>query len=533
MDTRRKYILIIIVIGFVILFFNLGGRDLWEPDETRYAVVAREMRETGDWILPHLNGEIYAEKPPLFFWLVNLSAFFLGEDSELANRLPAALAGFATILLTFFFGERLFNRRVGLVAALILATCLFFPQISRWMVLDSLLTLLFLLTLYCFYLGYEREEQRRKYHLLAGLFMGLGVLTKGPVAYLTVPIFLIFALLQRGLKKFWTYDLLLGFLLSSALVLAWMIPACITGGEEYTKRILLGQMVARLSGQAPHVHARSFFFYFTRFPVEFLPWVVFLPPAFVFAFRRGEGIRRKGLLFLSVWFIFIFVFFTFVRGKKDNYILPLYPAAAILLGWFWDQLFLSQTREKGVIAGLLLLTCLILVAFVLFFMGFPERLYPALIPYRGLVFSILSYLLIGLFVSLLCFLGGKKWLSFICVVITFTVLHLHISYLLPRRLNAERSLKAFSERILKRMENGDELKLYLVRPTGVLYYARRGVLEEIGSKERLLEVFRSPRRIFMVIGRRELDKIRNDLEMEVKIIERVTIYWDLALISNR
>ena len=521
------------ITGLLIFFFNLGGRDLWDPDETRYAVVAREMRETGQWILPHLNGAIYAEKPPLFFWLVNLSVFFLGEDSELANRLLSALTGWITILLTFFLGERLFNSRVGFLSASVLATCLLFPQISRWMVLDSLFTLLFLVTLFCFYLGYEKEEGRRKYYFWAGFFMGLGVLTKGPVAYLALPIFLIFAFLQRGLKKFWSYDLLLGCLLSLVVVLAWLIPACLVGGEEYTKRILLEQTVGRLSGHGAHVHARSFFFYFTRFPIEFLPWIVFLPTAFVFGLRRGEGVRRKELLFLSVWFIFIFVFFTFVKGKKDNYILPLYPAAAILIGWFWDRLILSQAREKGAIAGLLLLTCLVLVAFALFFIGFPEKLYPALMPYRFLVFSILSYLLIGLSGSLLCFVGGKKWASFICMVITFVVLHLHISYSLPRRLNAEWSMKAFSERILKRMGNGDELKLCFIRHTGVLYYTRKVFLEEIRSKERFLEVFRSPQRVFMVIGRRDLDEMRKDLEMEVKIIERVGIYWDVLLISNR
>ena len=100
------------------------------------------------------------------------------------------------------------------------------------MMLDSLFTLLFLLTLCCFYLGYE-EEGRRQYYFLRGLFMGLGVLTKGPVAYLTLH-FSNLCLFARGLKKFWGYDLLSGCLLSLAVVLAWLIPACLVGGEEYT-----------------------------------------------------------------------------------------------------------------------------------------------------------------------------------------------------------------------------------------------------------------------------------------------------------
>jgi 4-amino-4-deoxy-L-arabinose transferase-like glycosyltransferase len=134
MNVRKKYISALLVIGTLVFFLNLGGRDLWDPDETRYGVVAREMKETGQWILPHLNGVIYAEKPPLFFWLVNLSVFILGEDSELANRLPAALAGFATILLTFLLGRDFSIPGLGFIRVRP-ATCLFFPQISRWMVL--------------------------------------------------------------------------------------------------------------------------------------------------------------------------------------------------------------------------------------------------------------------------------------------------------------------------------------------------------------------------------------------------------------
>ncbi len=113
MEVRTRYLFIILGIGTLLFLFNLGGRDLWEPDETRYAVIAREMRETGDWILPHLNGKIHAEKPPLFFWLVNFSTFFIGENSEFANRLPSALAGLITLLVIFVFGERVFNPRVG------------------------------------------------------------------------------------------------------------------------------------------------------------------------------------------------------------------------------------------------------------------------------------------------------------------------------------------------------------------------------------------------------------------------------------
>jgi hypothetical protein len=511
----------------------LGERDLWEPDETRYAVVAREMREAGHWILPGLNGTIYPEKPPLFFWMVNLSVFFLGEESELANRLPSAIAGLTTIFMTFFFGKKLFNARVGFLSAMVLTTCLLFPQLSRWMMLDSLMTLLFLLALFCFYLGYEKDEGRRKYYLLAGLFMGLGVLTKGPLAYLSLPIFLIFALFQKGLKKFGCIDLLLAFVLSLAIVLAWLIPACLMGGEDYTKRILFGQTVGRLAGNIKHSHPEPWFFYLVRFPMEFIPWIVFFPTAFFFALQKDEVIKRKEVLFLSVWFILIFILLTFSKGKKDNYLLPLYPAAAMIVGWFWDVIIISRKREKTVIFGFFFLTFLFLLAFTLFLFGFAQKSYSVLAPYHLLIVSILFYLFVGLSASLLFFVNGNKWESFICLVITFAFFHLHISYSLPQRLNAEKSMKMFSERILKRMEVGDELKLCFFCPTGLLYYTKKTFLEEIRSQDRFLEALHSPQRVFMVITKGKLDRLKRELKMEVNIVEQERIYWDVAVICNR
>lgn len=530
-SSNKLFFIIVLFVGILVFLFNLGGRDLWDPDETRYAVVAREMRETGNWILPHLNGNIYAEKPPLYFWLVNFSVLFLGEDSELANRLPSALAGLITILITFLFGERLFNARVGFLSGLVLATCFFFPQISRWLMLDSLFTLLFLLTLYCFYLGYENEEDRRKQYLLAGLFIGLGVLTKGPIAYLSLPIFVIFAFSQKEIKKVWNRNLLLGFLLSLVVVFIWLIPACWLGGEDYTKRILFEQAAGRLTGSGKHFHPKSFLFYLIRFPVEFLPWTIFLPSAILFGLRKG---KNKESLFISIWLIFVFLFFTLSWGKKDNYILPLYPAAAMMVGFLWDSKIRSQKEGKGFIPGFLFIITLLLIGSILFLNGVPQRLYPALTAFHSTVLSVLLYLLVGSFLSLFFFYKKRRWASFICLVVTFTVFHLHLSYTLPSKFNAQRSMKAFSEKVLKKMEKGDELKMCFFRSPGLLYYTRKPLIEEIWEKGRFLEVLQLPQRVFIVIQKGDLEQLKRELKNEIEPIEQERVgHWDLTLVSNR
>jgi 4-amino-4-deoxy-L-arabinose transferase-like glycosyltransferase len=529
---NRKYFLAIIVLGLLIFFFNLGGRDLWDPDETRYAVVAREMRDTGQWVLPHLNGEVYAEKPPLFFWLVNLSTFFFGKNTEFTNRLPSALAGFIILFVTFLFGEKLFNLRVGFISAMVLATCILLPRLSRWMMLDSLFTLFFLLTLYCFYLGYDKEGSRRKYYLLAGIFIGLGVLAKGPIGYLTIPIFLIFSFFQKNMKKFWNGDLLRGCMLSVILVLIWWVPACWIGGRDYIHWLLIKQAVGTYVEGGTHFHPEPFYFYFIRFPLEFLPWIVFLPTACILGLRKEFG-KRKEFLFLSIWFCFIFIFFTLSKGKKDNYLLPLYPAAAMMVGSLWDFGFQSEEGRKGSLWGLVLLTFLFLAGFVLLLLRIPQRFYPDSMDYQALGLCIVFYLLAGSFLSLLFFFKKKKWASLISLIITFAFLHLHVSYSVLPNLDPQRSAKAFAERILKRMEIGDGLKTYFLNSNGLLYYSKKSYIESIQDKDRFLEIFRSPQRVFIVMYSEMLNDVNKETGMKLSPVDQATVgHWDYALILN-
>jgi 4-amino-4-deoxy-L-arabinose transferase-like glycosyltransferase len=529
--SKRFYFAILLSLGTLIFLFQLGGRDLWEPDETRYAVVARDMRENGNWILPHLNGKVYAEKPPLFFWLVNLSVFFFGVDNELTNRLPSALAGLITVLVTSYLGKSFFNAQVGFISGLVLCTCIFFPLLSRWMMLDSILTLFFLLALSYLYRGLEEEENRRKHYLLAGFFIGLGVLTKGPIAYLPIPIVLIFTFLQKKFKSFWCTDLLWGFLLSMGIILIWWIPACFAGGKDYINWILFKQVVGTYIEGGKHFHPKPLSFYFIRFPIEFFPWIVFLPSAFIIGLKTNR--MRKEFLFLSIWFIFIFIFFTLSKGKKDNYLLPLYPASAMMVGVLWDSESQLAKKPKGFIIGLILLTLFFFIGMVVFLSGILQTLYPSIVEYRTFGIYLLSYLTIGSFFSLLLFVWKKKWPSFILLIITFTIFHLHLSYAIPPKLNPQRSMKYFSERILKRMKPGDEIKTYWFKSNGLIYYTKKSYIEEIETPDRFKEVFYSPQKVFIVIFRKMFEKLKSEVGVEMEPIDQAKVgHWEYILISN-
>jgi len=166
----QKWVQIAILIGFcVILYFlNLGRWDLWNPDEPRYAQVAKEMVNGGDWILMHYNGKTYPDKPPLFFWLIAFSSFLWQGFSSFSVRFPAAFFGTLTILLTFFLGKILYSSRTGFFSGLILATSLEFSYLSTRANIDTTLTFFTTASLLCFFQWYRGGQDEAKHAREAG-----------------------------------------------------------------------------------------------------------------------------------------------------------------------------------------------------------------------------------------------------------------------------------------------------------------------------------------------------------------------------
>ncbi len=535
METKTKYLLFVLIVGAFIFLFNLGARDLWEPDETRYAVVAREMKETGDWVVPHLSGTIYTEKPPFFFWLVNLSTFFLGETSEFANRLPSALAGLITMLMTFLLGTKLFNPRAGLLSGLVLGTCFFFPQISRWMMLDSLFSLFFLLAIYYLYLGINVPQKQRPYFLLAGIFMACGTLTKGPLGYLPIPILIIYSLMLKDIGKVWNRNLLYAGILSVGLVMAWFLPAAGIAGKTYGIQNLWRQTAGRFIGGWSH--SQPFYFYFVRFPLGFLPWAIFLPWAVYDIFSQGFGEKKKEVLLLFVWFAFLFLFFSLSKGKKDNYLLPLYPAAAILVGK-WLATFWGRLEESGETGGRLWipmgLVTLLFAAGWLIILFRPFKSFPKEIEtYFSFAVWPLFLIVLGGVLSLAFLLWRWNRLSVFSLVAVLVIAQVYVSIAIAPRFNELRSMEPFSRKILARMGANDDLKIWKFQSTGILYYTEKPV-EQIKSIGHFLQTFRSGHRVLMVVEAEDLAQLREKVDVPIYPLERTEVgHRQLLLVSNQ
>ncbi len=327
----RRALALLLLCGALLFLWRLGAHDLWPPDEPRFGLVAREMRVRGDAVVLSLNDALYTDKPPLFFWAINGFALLRGGVDEWAARLPSAASGILSLLLILRLGTRIYDRRTGLLAALVFATA---PQIverARWASIDMTLNLLVLGAILCLWRARERSEAAASAHRLAWILMGLATLAKGPIgALLPLLAILPVLLLERDFRAVRRLFLPSGVLLYLAVTLAWLVPWALRVGPMEALGIVWHQNAER------YVHAwnnqQPVWYYLWRFPAGFVPWILFLPAAVAQAFSAEERERRPAATFLVTWIAAILLFFSFSTGKRGVYIIPLYPAASLLVG---------------------------------------------------------------------------------------------------------------------------------------------------------------------------------------------------------
>ena len=337
--------LAVLAVAYLVFFYNLGAYSLKEPDEGRYAEIPREMVETDDYIVPHLDYVRYFEKPPLLYWACAASYKIFGVN-EWSFRFPNALAGLATALLAGLFAGRWFSRRIGLISGFILATSFGFFAMARVVTIDMLFSFLLFASLSCFYEFYR--ERRRLFLFLSWAALGFAVLAKGPVALLLLgATVLLFLWSEKNLSFFKEAASPGGLLLFAAIAAPWFVLIALRE-KEFFRFFFIDQNFLRFLTTK---HGRSGPPYYF-FPVLFgglFPWSVFIPRA-VILLRRKREVR---LLF--IWSLVVFAFFSLSGSKLPPYILPIFPALAIVLGCFLGWLPKVGRPERivyGVFFGL-------------------------------------------------------------------------------------------------------------------------------------------------------------------------------------
>ncbi len=333
----------LLVLGLVLFLPGIGGRDLWNPDEPRYAEVTREMRAGGDWFVPHLNGKIYSEKPPLLFWSIAAASLVTGEVGPVAARLPSLVAAIATLFLLFGMARRLFDRRVAWWSVAILATSGRILWQARVGQIDMLLLCLVTLAMYFFVRGWL--EHRPGFYRLFFVAAGFGTLAKGPVGLLPPLLSIVaFALLTRERSRLGEMRIGSGLAIWAGVVLLWLVPAAATGGAAYLETLVIKQNVTRYAD--PWHHFQPFYYYLTTVPADFLPWFFFLPGALWLGWRRATANERRGYLFAFCWMAVTVLFFSLSPAKRTVYVLQMFPALAMIVAWSFGEIANSWSRLR-------------------------------------------------------------------------------------------------------------------------------------------------------------------------------------------
>ena len=220
-QTKSSGIFLLVLLVAVLYFPFLGARDFWAPVEPRYGEIARVMFAKGEWLVPTINGDLYTDKPILYFWLVLLLSNLAGAVSEWTVRLPAALGGTAMVLTTYYFGRDFFSAKVGLIAAVVLATCARMIWEARWAHIDALFGFFFTLALYFGARALFRKGKANEM-LLAYACMALATLAKGLIG-VVLPglLFVTYVLARRDWRMVADARLPLGTAIFLAIAAPW------------------------------------------------------------------------------------------------------------------------------------------------------------------------------------------------------------------------------------------------------------------------------------------------------------------------
>jgi len=326
-DTRIAAALLALLSVFV-LFHGLGGAALFDPDEGRNAEIAREVLLTNDWITPYYDFLPRLEKPMLFYAATALSYKIFGV-SEAAARFPSAAAALGVLLLTVFFTRRVYGERAALWSGLVLVTCVQFTSFARIVILDMMLAFFITLALIAYYHASHAaaRAEKRRYYFMMYAAAAAATLVKGPIGFV-LPGMIVVAYIaaRRKWSSIAEMDLGWGLLIFLLIVTPWYAWAELRRpgylayflGQEHFTRYLTA-----------HFHrTKPWYYFFGVVALGFIPWT-FLLPSIVSRLRKTMDDLS---LYALLWAVVPFVFFSFSSSKMSEYLLPIYPALAILAG---------------------------------------------------------------------------------------------------------------------------------------------------------------------------------------------------------
>ena len=502
MTTRffGKPIIIIAALALLcgyLFFFQLGELGLTDPDETFYAQTAKEMANRNDWITPYLYGVPQFEKPILFYWLIEASYKILGIN-EFSSRLPSAVFGVIGVIAIYLLGSLMFNKRVGILAALILATNVEYLMLARGCVTDMALGVFVLLGMLFFIYGYIAKKDI--FYILSAAMFGLATLTKGPIGILLPGlVIIIYLAMTKELKILSIKRILWVTLTFLAIALPWYLVSYKIHGKAFVDEFFGFQNVIRFL-EPEHKIGAQFYYYLPILIGGFFPWSAFLPFGLWRVIKKSffvTGEDRKYKLFIFLWFAVIFAFFSMSSTKLPTYIFPAWPAIALMIAIAWDD-FLEAGASVAVkrwmtISYYLLLAVVALGAAGLYL--FIKARYPMIL--SGILISG-ALLVLGFVISLITMFRKKYILTYFFIVYALLIFLYPFAKLVLPELERYETSKEIARELLSRIKDGERIASEKDYVAGTTFYIGREVTN-VDKHHVLVNFLSSDKRVWCVL----------------------------------
>ena len=469
-EVRRKWLLS----GFVLLvvfmsFFKSGSFLLFDVDEAVFSEASREMVETGDYITPTYNYEPRYDKPILFYWFMS-TAFKLFGTSEFSARFTSGGFGVLLVCMTFLFIKRARGELPAYLCSLALLLNLEFFVYSHSAVTDMTLAFFLTASFFAFYLAVSEGDDR--WFTAFWVASALATLTKGAIGLIfPVMVAFLFIIATRRYTVFKAFFKPLNLLIYFLVTAPWFAIETYINGWDFFNAFIIKHHIKRYSDVISS-HGGPPYYYLGILLLGFFPWAALLPGGLYRGFKEFREKEAGLYLFASIWFAFVFVFFSISKTKLPNYIFPLFPAASILAGLTFSDFF--EEREgagwRGFygLAGVAAVLSVAMFALPSMDVRMDVALPASLFYITGVIFA-----LIAVFGALTTRLGLRSFVS-ICVLTAAFIVVMRLCALPPANIFLQRTLYDYS--VYSRVLGPDDvLATYEINMPSIAFYARRKV----------------------------------------------------------
>jgi 4-amino-4-deoxy-L-arabinose transferase-like glycosyltransferase len=498
-DDRRGRLIALAPLALVaaLCLPGIGQRLIYLGDEARYALLARDMVQSGDWLVPRIGSEVHMEKTPLFIWAIAALSLAGRRVTELTAVLPAALSAIAGVAMTMLLGRRMFGPRAAVLSGLALATAWGYVWHGRVALADMMVTCFVVAGAAAFWTAVGREPAARGPMALFWTCLGLALAAKGPVGLMPLLPCAAFLVAERGWAGLRALRPLTGVGVLLLVSLPWALGFALQRETSYVQSVLVEDFLApRLRGWR---HASELFFAVGPIVVGLMPWTPFVPWAVRRGWWRAESDdTRRAFRFLVFWVLAYAVVITAVPHKRDRYLLPTFPALALMVGWLWDRWIARPSpralRVHGwVWAGL----ATVMAVGVLL----PLRVRPELAvlvpPTPGGRLLLSGLLVTAALLTLAAALRARPLAAFLAICLSMAVVFAYEARVFVAGHNRAYDVRALAQRLAQRAEPDADILTYRYQPLALQFYSGRTVTRARDAAE--LRRMMAARRVVYVV----------------------------------